>query len=285
MRKLVALVLFAVLLPFAGPSQAQDGGPKSLPDMTGLWWMPSQPGWGLHLTQIASTIFAAWFTYDERGVPVWYVASNCSIADGECTGSLYQAKLQVPQLPSWLSSLLPAVVNVDPNLVQIEKVGSITIDFRDPIQPVLHYELNGHVGDLPLSRQVFRTDGVDGQFDWNGLWWNPGQSGWGLAITQQKDVFFLAWFTYSPGSGLPTWHVASNCTLNADRKGCTGELYDTGGPPGPMSGLPFDPKEIELKAIGRVMVTFADSNVGKLAWSMYDGHSRDGAIDIFRQRF
>ena len=28
------------------------------------------------------------------------------------------------------------------------------------------------------------------------LWWNPAESGWGVNFTHQGDIIFATWFTY-----------------------------------------------------------------------------------------
>lgn len=47
-----------------------------LSDMSGLWYDPAHPGWGLSLNQQNDTLFAALFIYDANGAPTWYVASS-----------------------------------------------------------------------------------------------------------------------------------------------------------------------------------------------------------------
>src|SRR5206468_650585 len=41
--------------------------------LSGLWWNPSESGWGVHFTQRRNILFAAWYTYDTTGAPKWYV--------------------------------------------------------------------------------------------------------------------------------------------------------------------------------------------------------------------
>lgn len=45
--------------------------------------------------------------------------------------------------------------------------------------------------------------------DPTGIWFNPAESGWGLALTQQGPNIFAALFAYDD-NGNPTWWVASN---------------------------------------------------------------------------
>ncbi|MBL8524319.1 MAG: hypothetical protein JNN20_11565 [Betaproteobacteria bacterium] len=43
------------------------------------------------------------------------------------------------------------------------------------------------------------------------LWWNPNESGWGIQIVQQADTLFLTWFIYN-NAGQPTWVVSDGVT-------------------------------------------------------------------------
>ena len=50
------------------------------------------------------------------------------------------------------------------------------------------------------------------------LWWNPAESGWGINLAHQGDILFATWFTYRAG-GRGQWLVASDV-----RRQPTGEL-------------------------------------------------------------
>ena len=54
-----------------------------------LWWSPAESGWGLSITQQASTLFAVWYAYRSDGRPVWYVLPGGSWVSGDTyTGTL-----------------------------------------------------------------------------------------------------------------------------------------------------------------------------------------------------
>lgn len=50
-----------------------------------------------------------------------------------------------------------------------------------------------------------------GATNYQDLWWNPSESGWGIQIVQQADTLFLTWFIYN-ASGQPTWVVSDGVT-------------------------------------------------------------------------
>jgi len=80
----------------------------------------------------------------------------------------------------------------------------------------------------PIGGWFSPRNGTD-RGDYTDLWWNPGESGWGIAVLHQFSVMFLAWYVYD-SAGKPVWYVASNCGVNASLNGCSGVLYRTTGP-------------------------------------------------------
>lgn len=69
----------------------QSPGPVS-----GHWWNPTQPGWGMAVQQQYETLFVQLYTYDEDGDPIWYVAS-CKVEDGHlCSSKLYTGEGGLP---------------------------------------------------------------------------------------------------------------------------------------------------------------------------------------------
>src|SRR6185369_6445380 len=55
---------------------------------TDLWWGgASESGWGIAITQQATTMFLAWYVYDAAAKPMWYVAT-CTLDGTTCGGSL-----------------------------------------------------------------------------------------------------------------------------------------------------------------------------------------------------
>src|SRR5437016_5012600 len=95
-----------------------------IPDPTGLWFDPSQPGWGLEVAQQGETAFAVIFTYDASHKPTWYVASNMAASTSD-----------FPELPPSAQGTLyrttgPAfsAATFDPHAVAVTPVGTLHIE-------------------------------------------------------------------------------------------------------------------------------------------------------------
>lgn len=71
----------------------------------------------------------------------------------------------------------------------------------------------------PASATTFSVDQSD-------LWWNPGESGWGLQLVQRGEVIFSTMFVYDP-NGSPIWFTATMIPQAGST--WSGELYQTTG--------------------------------------------------------
>ena len=222
--------------------------------LSGLWWNASESGWGVDFTQRRNIIFAALYTYDGSGNPIWYVASACTMGSagatsGTCSGTLYDISG-----PSFFGSTF------DASAVKPVPAGSIAVTFQDANNASMTYSVGTQSRTVPITRQPISAGSTPG-VDYTDLWWNPNESGWGLAVAQQGSVMFLAWYVYDT-KGKPVWYIASSCGVSG--AGCTGPLYQTSGPP---FGATFDPSRVKVTPAGTVTLTFSDPNTGVLSYT------------------
>ena len=230
-----------------------------IPNYTDLWWSPAEPGWGMNLNHQGDTIFATWFTYDADGAGQWLVmSSGARQPDGSFAGTLYRATgVPFSQIDGAPAASLPLPV-----------VGSATVRFADAERATFTYTLNGVSQAKSLQRQRFgaapacmqtrgpRTHATNYQ----DLWWNPAESGWGVNLTHQGDTIFATWFTYGAG-GRGMWLVASDVRRQATGE-FRGRLYRT-------AGIAFD------RIAGAPAIVGTPTDVGELALDFTDGeHGR-----------
>jgi len=245
--------------------------PTSPAGLSGLWWNPQESGWGISFTQRRNVIFGAWYTYDSSGKPKWYVASNCALpagvtaTSGTCTGTLYQVSG-----PTFFGSTF------DPGKDNVASVGTLTVVFANANSATMTYSMNGQGRTIPIVRQAFQTGSTPPAVDYTDLWWNPSESGWGMVITQQYGVMFLAWYVYDD-RGNPVWYVAPDCIVVGSS--CSGTAYGTTGPP---LGPTFDPNAVHAIAAGTITVNFQDANNASVSYSV--GGTSDTKL-ITRQTF
>jgi len=104
--------------------------------------------------------------------------------------------------------------------------------------------------------------------NYQGLWFNPGESGWGINFAHQGDVIFASWFTYDL-TGKGTWLV-----MTASKTGpntYSGQLFQGTGPA--FDAVPFPPLGSPGGATvsglgGSGTVTFTDANNATFAYTV-----------------
>jgi hypothetical protein len=111
----------------------------------------------------------------------------------------------------------------------------------------------------------------------SGLWWNQSESGWGMSLTQQGPIVFVAWYAYD-ASGTPLWYVMSNCGVFAD--GCSGELYKVSG--GTPPTIPWNGAAKLVTKVGTGTLAFADVNSATFNYVL---NGVAGSRNIVRQVF
>jgi hypothetical protein len=120
-------------------------------DYSDMWWTPGESGWGLSLTQHASTnLFAAWFVYGSDGHPIWYVLPSgiWSMNVGLGTLNTYSGQVYRTSGPYYGGQFLPANVVVTP-------VGTAQLTFSDYSHGTFTYTIEGVSGSKAIERQPF----------------------------------------------------------------------------------------------------------------------------------
>jgi hypothetical protein len=179
---------------------------------TDLWWNPGESGWGINVNHQGNTIFATLFTYDEGGAPMWLVMSEgLRQSDGAYQATLYRSTGPAFNATAFLGA------NVVP-------VGSMRLVFTGASQGTLTYTFNGTKVTKAIARQVFGTPPTCNWswFDrshadnYQDLWWNPNEPGWGVNITHQGKKLFATLFTYE-ANNQGVWLVMSDGTVGRHR--------------------------------------------------------------------
>ena len=127
-------------------------------------------------------------------------------------------------------------------------------------------------GILDAHAAVVAAQGGAPAASYQGLWWNPGESGWGINFAHQGDTIFASWFTYDiNGRG---WWLVMTAPKTAPNT-YTGTLYQTRGPA--FDAVPFLPAQVMPTAVGTGTLTFADGNNATFAYTV-NGTSQQKSI-------
>jgi mono/diheme cytochrome c family protein len=239
--------------------------PASSLNYTGMWWNPAESGWGINVNHQGDIVFATLFTYDERGAPMWVMMTGQLQADGRTyAGDLY--KVSGP------------VFNAQPfapiTAANLFKVGTMSLTFRSASTATLAYTYQGAAVAKEIVPQVFGTAAAScsptagsraALTNYQDMWWNPAESGWGVNIVHQNSTLFATLMTYDL-AGNSLWLVMSQGLPQGDGS-YLGDLYRANGPA--FNAQPFTPITAgNLAKVGTMRFTFTDGITGALAYTV-----------------
>jgi len=223
----------------------------------GIWWNAAESGWGINFEHQGNTIFATWFTYDTAGRAWWLVMTAVGGPGNAFTGTLYKT--------SGSSYTAAAFVAGTP-----AAVGTGTLTFTDAGHATFDSVVNGTHQTKAITPQVFgplptctysATANLAAATNYQGLWWNAGESGWGINFAHQGNTIFATWFTFDI-DGTPLWLVA---TLDKGTgESFSGTLYRETATP--FGAVPFAANP--PVAVGTATLTFANGNSASFLYTI-----------------
>jgi hypothetical protein len=96
--------------------------------------------------------------------------------------------------------------------------------------------------------------------DYQGMWWNSAQSGWGVSVFDAGNAALTSVAFVYGADGNPTWYIAPNvagCLNNFTpfmSVDCGGAVYQTTGPW--FGTVPFNPANVTVRQVGQWSGTF-----------------------------
>ena len=242
-------------------------------NVQGLWWRPSESGWGVNLAQQGDKVFATWFTYDANGNGLWLVMS-----DGVHQGNnVYSGTLHRTTGPAFSAAFDPSQVTYNP-------VGTATFSFTDANNGTMTATVNGVSLSKPITRLVFSGpvptcaagNAPGAQPNSQDLWWKSpagSESGWGVNIAHQGDTLFATWYTYG-ADGNPLWLSGSSLARTGNAT-YSGTLVRSWGPP--FNAQPWDASRVTRQPAGSVTFSFSDAANGVMTYTV-EGITQSKAI-------
>ena len=99
------------------------------------------------------------------------------------------------------------------------------------------------------------------------MWWNAGESGWGVNVVGQGSTLFLTFYVYGQ-NGQPLWLVAPATKYQSEGAGgrvYSGPLYQTSGP---WLGGPFNPSAVNVTQVGTTTFTHVTTTTATIAYTV-----------------
>lgn len=239
----------------------------------GLWWNPSESGWGINLAHQGDVIFATWFTYDTDGKALWMAMTAKKIDPDypDRRGDSFVGELVQTRGPAFNAAPF------DPSAIAVTTVGNGRLYFSDsdPNVAGFSYQIGNTTTSKGITRQVFGPlptclfglqPDLTRATNYQDIWWAApagSESGWGVNFAHQGDVIFATWFTYDL-DGSPLWLSAT--TRKTGTGTYTGELLRTTGPA--FNRFPFPIDSVVATAVGSVTLTFAHGNSAQFSYTV-----------------
>jgi hypothetical protein len=296
--KRLAALAFALLFPAFGWAQYNSFAAYAAgkaPSYAGLWWNAAESGWGVSIAHQGDILFAVWYTYDHDGTPMWLVMPDAQLTNDEMEGPMGMMDMEMMGMitnpPIYTGTLYrshgPAFSSAtfDAKAVGVSEVGNATFLFTSASTGVFAYTVGGVGGSKTITRLAFAPSmptcslgaAAGAKANYQDLWWNAAESGWGVNIAHQGDVLFATWYTYD-ASGKGLWLVASNVSKTG-ASSYSGSVYRASGP---AYDAKWDTSKVKLAEVGQATFAFDASGRGTFSYSV-DGVTQ--AKQISRMAF
>jgi hypothetical protein len=226
----------------------------------GLWWNPAESGWGINLAHQGDQIYLTWYTYDATGKASWLAMLAAKSAPGTYSGSIIE--LRGPAFDA--NPFAPAPI--------VATVGSGTLTFADTSNGTFEYTAKSITQTKAITRYPFAAPppvcvfGSAPDFasatNYQDLWWNSAESGWGINLAHQGTQIYATWYTYD-SDGSPLW-LASLMSQTAPGS-FSGALLRTAGP---AFGAPWNASQVVVTTVGTASLAFASGNAATWTYTV-----------------
>jgi hypothetical protein len=208
---LIAVALFATPLATASTKTT---------DITDMWWIPTESGWGVNVILQYDVAFLTFFVYDDTRNPFWVVAianfAGPSGPDLVWSGDLYATT------GPWFGGPF------NPSAVVSRKAGTATFRLKSINQAELSYTVDGVVVNKVVQRQTWKNENYSGSYSGGYSFLNTGCTPAALNGVQE-DVGVID--VNHTGATLNAAFVgtSSSCTFtgNYNQTGKLGEVTGT----------------------------------------------------------
>jgi len=231
---------------------------------TSYWWNLQESGWGVSTTRLRNFLFATVFTYDSKGMPLWYSITDCILVDDRCDGELHTKSINIQEGEQ------PSDITLSTQLT-----GSTGFSLDSPTTISMSLKAGGKQQEKKL--ELAQVDGSTPYSNLTGRWSDKDQHR-NLVLIHQSATIFMIMFTYQ-SNGDPVWYVISNCVR--DKSVCTGAVYKVTGV-SPLTSA-WDDSARLTRAVGEVKLDFSDSRQIKLHYSINDDNYISGESVLIRQ--
>ncbi len=250
--------------------------PRSLSasNLTGLWYVPGEDGWGLSMAHQGDVLFPAWYTYDASGRPAWYlIAGATRSSDGSYSGNIFSfTGTPFNQINGPVNGPSTQI-----GTARFREQSNGRLQFEYTIGGITQTKSMTRIAPGSIPACVFVQGSRADSSNRSDTWWNPAESGWGVQLTEGGDSIFAAWYTYA-SDGRPMW------LSGLLQRGSDGRF--SGTITRPQSGTPFNQingnpaTTFPLPVVGSATLSFSNGERGTFTYTL-DGITQSKPIERF----
>jgi len=156
----VAVALSLTLAPMAQGQVSSSQNGVLNQNVSDLWWVPTESGWGIQLNQMAGTVFATLYVYNQSGQPTWYTAELTAQGNGVYSGPVIQS--------NGTAGTYFGATSFDAGQVTRTTVGTMTLSMQTNGTAFLSYTVNGVSVNKTIQRQTLVNNDITGTFQVQG---------------------------------------------------------------------------------------------------------------------
>ncbi|MGE5168830.1 MAG: hypothetical protein ACM3JC_00520 [Rudaea sp.] len=124
---------------------------------TDLWWNPAESGWGVNMTQQATTLYMTFYVYDRDATPMWISALLRKTGESPNGQPIFTGDTYLSTGP-WFGGPFTTPP------FQIARAGSITFTPNDAVSGTLTYDVNGTRVTKSIQRETLVDDDLSGSY-------------------------------------------------------------------------------------------------------------------------
>ena len=212
-----------------------------------IWWNPAESGWGLTIADHETNLWAVWYTYKADGSPTWLFASGGTF---DASRTRFTAPLYQATGPAYNAAFATRPVSV-------ATAGAMTLDFAPPGLAsgvaLFTYTVGTVTGTKQVQRYGFGNAAAAWGSDATDLWFDPAESGWGIALSQHGGTLFAVWYTYDE-SGQPLFVFLPAGTAGNPGQ-FSGDVFTSRG--NWFGASTYDANLVKVQPFGSVQVSIA----------------------------
>ncbi len=273
-RNLATVLAAALALGSLGVSQ-QANTQTTPSNASAIWWVPSESGWGLNISEQGSTLIAGWYTYGDDNKALWLLAVLTKQANGSYSGDVSRyTGLAFDKIAgsATTGNTKAGTATFTPNADGTMQF-SYTLGTTKQTKKVERFLFNA-AKTTCSSTTTSRASATNYQ----DVWFNEAEPGWGLNLAHQGPTLVVAWYTYR-ADGTPQWITAVTSAAAATPTKFTGALARTTGTT--LLNINAAPAIIGAAvSVGTVELNFTDGQTASMTYTL-DGITQTKPIKRF----